>query len=131
MRLLLEHRAWVSGVVAGVAGFLARAVFPWRSNDPMLALVAVYQPTVYNALYVGYVTLLFTTPYLLTSVVGALAYIFVRGRQPHGDAGPLPPYPDPATRESLFVVLGEHPELTPFQLKSVLYLTATNVIGSR
>ena len=29
------------------------------------------------------------------------------------------------------LVLGEHPELTPFQLKSVLYLTATNVIGSR
>ena len=29
------------------------------------------------------------------------------------------------------LVLGSHPELTPFQLKSVLYLTATNVIGSR
>ena len=29
------------------------------------------------------------------------------------------------------LVLGRHPELTPFQLKSVLYLTATNVIGSR
>jgi len=29
------------------------------------------------------------------------------------------------------LVLGSHPELTPFQLKSVLYLTASNVIGSR
>jgi subtilisin len=29
------------------------------------------------------------------------------------------------------LVLGAHPELTPFQLKSVLYLTATNVIGRR
>jgi subtilisin len=28
------------------------------------------------------------------------------------------------------LVLGRHPELTPFQLKSVLYLTASNVIGS-
>jgi subtilisin family serine protease len=27
------------------------------------------------------------------------------------------------------LVLGKHPELTPFQLKSVLYLTATNVAG--
>jgi hypothetical protein len=26
-------------------------------------------------------------------------------------------------------VLGKHPELTPFQLKSVLYLTASNVGG--
>jgi subtilisin family serine protease len=29
------------------------------------------------------------------------------------------------------LVLGSHPELTPFQLKSVLYLTATNLSGSR
>jgi subtilisin family serine protease len=29
------------------------------------------------------------------------------------------------------LILGKHPELTPFQLKSVLYLTATNVGGGR
>jgi subtilisin family serine protease len=29
------------------------------------------------------------------------------------------------------LVLGNHPELTPFQLKSVLYLTASNAAGSR
>ncbi len=29
------------------------------------------------------------------------------------------------------LVLGKHPELTPFQLKSILYLTATNVGGGR
>jgi subtilisin len=29
------------------------------------------------------------------------------------------------------LVRGSHPELTPFQLKSVLYLTSTNVIGAR
>jgi subtilisin len=29
------------------------------------------------------------------------------------------------------LVLSKHPELTPFQLKSVLFLTATNVAGSR
>jgi subtilisin len=29
------------------------------------------------------------------------------------------------------LVLGKHPELTPFQLKSVLFLTATNVAGAR
>ena len=28
-------------------------------------------------------------------------------------------------------VLGKHPKLTPFQLKSVLYLTSTNVGGGR
>jgi subtilisin len=27
------------------------------------------------------------------------------------------------------LILGKHPELTPFQLKNVLYLTASNVAG--
>ena len=31
----------------------------------------------------------------------------------------------------LALILGKHPELTPFQLKSVLYLTASNVGGER
>jgi hypothetical protein len=124
VRLLLEHRAWVSGVVAAVVGFVARGAFPWPTDDPVLALVAAYQPTVYRALYVGYITLLFTTPYLLTSVIGALAYIFVRGRQAHADAGPLPPYPDPATRETLFVVLGEqHHPLKPIPTAQPTWLT--------
>jgi hypothetical protein len=29
------------------------------------------------------------------------------------------------------LVLGKHPELTPFQLKSVLYLTSSNVTSAR
>jgi hypothetical protein len=29
------------------------------------------------------------------------------------------------------LVLGKHPELTPFQLKSVLFLTSTNVGGGK
>src|SRR5262245_12277790 len=29
------------------------------------------------------------------------------------------------------IVLGKHPDLTPFQLKSVLYLTSSNVGGGR
>ena len=29
------------------------------------------------------------------------------------------------------LILAKHPELTPFQLKSVLYLTANNVGGGR
>jgi subtilisin len=27
------------------------------------------------------------------------------------------------------LILGKHPELTPFQLKNTLYLTASNVVG--
>jgi hypothetical protein len=29
------------------------------------------------------------------------------------------------------LVLGKHPDLTPFQLKSVLYLTSSNVGGGQ
>ena len=124
MRRLLEHRSWASAVVAAAVGLVARTLLPWRADDPILVLVASYQPALYRALYVAYVTLLFTTPYLVTSVAGALAYIFVRGRQLHADAGPLPPFPEPATRDQLFVVLGEqHHALKPVPAEQPTWLT--------
>ncbi len=123
MRQLLEHRAWVSGAVAGIVGLASRTIVPWRADDPILGLIAVYRPGLYRALYAGYVTLLFTTPYLAASVIGALAYIFIRGRQPHGAPGPLPPFPEVETRESLFVVLGEqHHPLKPVPVEHPTWL---------
>jgi hypothetical protein len=120
----LEHRAWVSGAMAAVLGTIARGAIPWRSDDPMLGLIAAYEPALYRALYVSYVTLLFTTPYLVCSVLGAVAYIFVRSHQPQTNAGRLPPFPQPATRQDLFVVLGEqHHPLKPVPVEYPQWLT--------
>ena len=114
MTRFLEHRTWISLGVAGITGVAAQALVPWRAEDPLLVMIGAYRPGLYRALYAGYVTLLFTTPFLATSVAGALAYIFMRGRAHLADAGPLPAYPEPQTRDRLFVILGEqHHALKP------------------
>ena len=70
------------------------------------------------------VTLLFTTPYLASSVLGSLTYIFMTGRQRGIDAGPLPPYPEPSARQHLFVILGEqHHALKPVPAAAPTWLT--------
>lgn len=124
MRRLLEHRGVISVGIAGVVGLAVKTQVPWRAEDPILVLIAAYQPVLYRGLYVAYISLLFTTPYLAASVLGALAYIFVREHQGEAESGPLPVYPDPATRDDLFVVLGEqHHALKPQPAAAPTWLT--------
>ena len=48
-----QHRALVSAAMAGGVALVSRARVPWRADDPILVLVAVYQPALYRALYVA------------------------------------------------------------------------------
>jgi hypothetical protein len=111
VRALVDNRELVSGLVAAVASAAAWTRWPWPATNPVLQLVAVHQPVMYRWWHVTYAILLFTTPYLVSSVVLSLAYIFVVTRYPAIARMPLPQYPDPGTRESLFLVVGEchHP----------------------
>jgi hypothetical protein len=108
---LTAQRNAISVTVAMVVGVMARAHLPWRADDPVLALVAQHQPVLYRLLYAAYVTVLFTTPYLLASVLCALTFIFIGRRQRARHAGALPSYPEASKRGALFLVLGEqhHP----------------------
>ena len=72
-----EERTAITVAIAVGIGLTLRWRLGWPATDPVLVLIAVHQPTLYRALYVVYTTLLFTTPYLVCSVVGSLAYIFV------------------------------------------------------
>src|SRR5262245_18016448 len=85
--------------------------WPWPETNPVLQLVAAQQPVLYDAWHVTYAILLFTTPYLVSSVLLSLSYIFVVTRRPATALMPLPPYPEPSARKSLFLVVGEchHP----------------------
>ena len=111
MRQVFAHRLLISASVAAVAGVEALLRWRWPPDDPMLALVSIHAPYTYRALYTAYVTLLFTTPFLMTSMALALSYIFIGRRARAEVAGALPPYPAVASRQELFLVLGEqhHP----------------------
>ena len=112
MRTLVEHRFVLSlggSAMVGVAGLL---VWPYPSGDTLLALVAAQQPSVHAAFTYTYATLWFTTPLFVLNIGFSLLYIFVaRWDRPEAQRK-LPPYPVPATRDSLFLILGEQHHAT-------------------
>ncbi len=59
-----------------------------------------------------YQTMLFSTPFIMCSMLFSLLYIFVVKPRETATLQPLPPYPKLAARESLFLVVGElhHPK---------------------
>lgn len=124
LRGLVEHRQIVSAVGGAAAGLLLWMRIPWPADDPVLRLIAVHRPGLYEGLYVGYAVLLFTTPYLSASIALSAVYIFVVRLTPANAHARLPPYPDPATRDRLFLVVGErHHPTRPVSSASPTWLT--------
>ena len=78
----------------------------------MLELIQLQKPHIYYGIKYAYVAMLFTTPYILFSVAFSLTYIFLVRSQRRAGVTELPPYPEPALREKLFVIVGEvhHPK---------------------
>jgi hypothetical protein len=67
----------------------------------------------YQLLTSSYAVFLFTTPYLMLSMLLSFIYVHFYREQLELAAGALPPYPAPASRRDLFLVLGEVHE--PFE----------------
>jgi hypothetical protein len=112
MTSAFERRRGISAVLAMGAGYFTVTHWPFPAQNVLLQLVALERPGLYHALHCAYVAICFTTPYLVLSVVSSLFYIFVIRQRPVAATAGLPLYPDPARRESLFVIAGEvhHPK---------------------
>ena len=80
---------------------------PVQTDNVFLALIALKKPVVFHVLTYGYATLWFTTAFLAASLVTSV-FAIVAFRYP-GTARlrPLPPYPEPASRPTPTLVLGE------------------------
>jgi hypothetical protein len=127
VRRLCENRGFASFLAAAAAAVAVRVWFPFPEDDPLLALVRAERPVVAAAFRVLYTVLSFTSPYIASSSLLSLAYIFlVRARRPAGPGG-LPPYPDPARRDELFLVVGElHHPTRPFSTSRQLGVRLAN-----
>jgi hypothetical protein len=103
----MPGKNFVTVVLAAGVGLAAFFRFPFPDKNGLLQLLLLQKPVLFQALKAAYVAMLFTTPYIALSVVASLAYIFLV--RPGNSAGlaHLPPYPDPSTRDKLFVVIGE------------------------
>jgi hypothetical protein len=98
--------------VAASASIVLHALWPWPASEPLLRYFAFERPSLYSLVAHGYDIFLFTTPFLVCSMILSLVYVHVYRREVEASAGTLPPYPDPTSRPDLALVLGEvHHEL--------------------
>ena len=82
-------------------------MWSFPSDHPLLELIAAHRPMVYAGFLYGYVTVWFSTPFVLISIIASFTYIFVARADRSGRSLPLPPYPRPEERSELCLILGE------------------------
>jgi hypothetical protein len=114
MRELIEHRLPLSFGLSAACGLVLQSVCPIREADPLLRLMAIERPVIYMGLLWSYALFLYTTPFLVSSILFSLAYVHFYAPDLNQNAGRLPDFPDPRVRRDLFLVVGEvHKQLEP------------------
>ena len=107
LRTIAAARGPLALSVAAVIGAWGLHAHPMHADDPFLGLIALQKPFVFHVLTYGYATLWFTTTFFLaslaTSVIAIVAYRYPETFRVRA----LPPYPQPETRPTPTVVLGE------------------------
>ena len=138
-RALVEHRLILSLGLSFACGLVLEGRLPVNPANPLLRLIALEQPKICLALLWSYTAFLYSTPFLLISVAFSFIYVHFYARDPEQKPGMLPQYPDPRSRQQLFLVLGEaHHQLKPiaspaprwFAIPEQGLYTGINVIGA-
>ena len=104
---VLASKGLVAYVLACATGLTLYFRWPFPADDLMLHLIALRAPAIYLGFKYTYTLFLFTTPYIAYSLVLSGLYIFAYRPSRKLKPKELPPYPDAATRNDLFLVLGE------------------------
>ena len=112
IRAVVEHRLACSLACSAVVGTVGVHSYPFPGVHPLLGLIQLERPIVFAGFAYTYATLWFSTPFFLSSIVLSLVYIFVARWDRNPTRLALPPYPAPAHRQDLFVVLGEQHHAT-------------------
>lgn len=85
-----------------------------EAANPLLRLIALKRPPIFRLITSSYTLFLHTTPFLFLSIFFSMLYVHLYNSESELPAGRLPQYPDPGTRSSLSLVLGEvHRQLVP------------------
>jgi hypothetical protein len=114
IRPLVEHRLLLSLGLSTACGIALNSIFPMNVANPLLRLIALERPQVFHGLVWSYIIFLYSTPFLVFSMIFSLLYVHLYRTESELAAGALPPYPDPHTRTELSLVLGEvHHQLVP------------------
>jgi hypothetical protein len=113
-RQLVEYRVVLSFGLSAACGIVLQSLYRVRSDDPLLRLLELERPAIFHGLLWTYSLFLYSTPFLVFSILFSLAYIHFYEPNLDQVASQLPPYPDPFRRKDLFLVAGEvHQQLKP------------------
>lgn len=104
---LLEHRLLIALGLSIATGIVLQSCYPVSVCDPVLSLIQLERPAIFHGLALSYNLFLYTTPFLVFSMLFSLAYIHLYVCGLKEVTGRLPLYPDSLTRQDLFLVLGE------------------------
>jgi hypothetical protein len=93
-------------------GFYAFRHYAFPDDNSLLRMILLQKPYLFHAIKFSFTVMLFTTPFLIVSVIFSLVYIFGVSREGEIGTQPLPKYPDPRARDELYLVVGElhHPK---------------------
>jgi hypothetical protein len=121
---ILNSRGFVASLLAGATGMALYFKMPFPAENVFLQLVALRTPVVYEGLFCSYNIFLFTTPYIGYSILLSGLYVFGLRVHRKTQVGKLPPYPDPAKRDDLFLIIGEvHNKRRPTPSENPQWLT--------
>src|ERR1700723_444537 len=124
MQRALESRAFIAAILAMGAGTFLVYAHPFPDEQIFLHLIALRAPPAFLSFKYLYYALLFTTPFLVCSAALSGLYIFTLKARHTIPPGRLPEYPEPRTRDELFLVVGEvHNPREPVPAKEPYWLT--------
>src|SRR5882724_11149286 len=107
MQRILASKDLTAVVLACATGLTLLFRCPFPADDLLLRLIALREPLICEGIRYCYTLFLFTTPYILFSLVLSGLYVFALRPHKKVKAVALPEYSDPHQRETLFITLGE------------------------
>jgi len=107
VQAMLGARGLIAMLIALATGTWGLHAYPVQTDNVFLALIALKKPAVFHVLTYGYATLWFTTAFLAASLVTSVFAILAYRYPVTARLRSLPPYPEPASRPTPTLVLGE------------------------
>jgi hypothetical protein len=114
MRVLIAYRNLLSLAISLAAGMVLHSSYPINRADPVLRWIAMARPNIFQGLRWSYTVFLYSTPFIISSILFSRLYVHLYVPTPQEKAGSLPVFPTPDLRAELYLIVGEsHHQLEP------------------
>jgi hypothetical protein len=112
MTRFLESRELLASAGGAITGMAALRLWPFPDENALLGFIQVNAPWLFYGIKLSYLSMLFSTPWIVLSVLLSSSYIFSLRPRRKAAFAQLPAYPAPTGRSELFLVIGElhHPK---------------------